>query len=82
MNFKKSFNYIQSRFTGYILEHIEKGDFNPIIPTKNLMDFIGTAMDGILNDSAINSMNDRDIDILGLCETLAKSLIYFLNLKE
>lgn len=82
MNFKKSFNYIQSRFIGYILEHIEKGDFNPIIPTKNLMDFIGTAMDGILNDSAINSMNGRDIDILGLCETLAKSLIYFLNLKE
>lgn len=39
-------------------------------------------MDGILDDTAISSMNGRDMDVLGLCETLAKSLIYFLNIKE
>lgn len=82
MNFKQSFNYIQSRLMGYIFEHIERGDFKPIIPTKNLMDFIAVAMDGILDDTAISSMNGRSMDVYGLCETLSKSLIYFLNIKE
>jgi hypothetical protein len=27
-------------------------------------------------------MNGKDIDVIGLCDTLAKSLIYFLDLKE
>jgi AcrR family transcriptional regulator len=82
MNFKQSFSYIQNRFMGYTLKHIEKGDFKPIIPTQTLMAFIGVAMDGILNDTAISSMNGKDIDVIGLCDTLAKSLIYFLDLKE
>jgi AcrR family transcriptional regulator len=82
MNFKHSLSYIQNRFMGYTLEHIENGDFKPIIPTKTLMDFIGVAMDGILDDTAISSMNGKDIDVIGLCDTLAKSLIYFLDLKE
>jgi AcrR family transcriptional regulator len=82
MSFKQSLSYIESRFTGYTLEHIEKGDFKPIIPAKTLMDFIGVSMDGILNNTAISSMNGKDIDVLTLCETLAKSILYFLNLKE
>jgi len=82
MNFKQSLGYIQSRFMGYTLEHIEKRDFKPIISTKALMDFIGVSMDGILDDTAISSMNGKDIDVLTLCNTLAKSILYFLNLKE
>ena len=82
MNFKQSLGYIQSRFMGYTLDRIEKGDFKPIIPTRALMDFIGVAMDGILDDTAISSMNGKGIDVLTLCDTLAKSIIYFLNLKE
>jgi len=82
MNFKQSLGYIQSRFMGYTLEHIEKGDFKPIISTKALMDFIGVSMDGILDDTAISSMNGKDIDVLTLCNTLAKSILYFLNLKD
>ena len=82
MNFKQSLGYIQSRFMGYTLDHIEKGDFKPIISTKALMDFIGVSMDGILDDTAISSMNGKDIDVLTLCDTLAKSILYFLNLKE
>ncbi|WP_297423872.1 TetR/AcrR family transcriptional regulator [Clostridium sp.] len=80
MNFKQSFSYIQNRFMEYILQHIEKGDFKPIIEAEKLMNFIGVAMDGILDDAAISSMNNRDMDILGLCETLGKSLIYLLNI--
>lgn len=89
LNFKKSFNYIQNRYMEYILEHIEKGDFNTIIPVNTLMAFIGVAMDGILIDKAICSMNDDiccmngdDLDVFTLCDTLAKSIIYFLKLKE
>lgn len=82
MNFKQSFNYIQNSFMGYIFKHIENKNFKPIIPVKNILDFTGTSMDGILDDTAISSMNGRDMDVLGLCETLAKSLIYFLNIRE
>jgi AcrR family transcriptional regulator len=82
MNFKQSFSYIQNRFMGYTIENIEKGNFKPIIPTQTLMAFVGVAMDGILNDTAISSMNGKEIDVKEMCNTLAKSLIYFLDLKE
>ncbi len=81
--FKQSLDTTQNLIIGYILQNIEKGVFKPIIPLEEIIRFTQAAIDGISNDTAIQSIgSESETYITEMFKTLAKVLLYFIGAKE
>jgi AcrR family transcriptional regulator len=81
--FKQSLFTTQNLIIGYILQNIEKGVFEPIIPLEEIIRFTQAAIDGISNDTAIQSIgSESETHITEMFKTLAKALLYFMGAKE
>ncbi len=78
--FSQSLSGAQSRIATYTQQNIEKGVFKPILPFDAILRFTQSAIDGIANDAAIHSIENRsDTNILEQFESLANALLYFLG---
>lgn len=81
--FRQSLDTAQNYIIEYILQNIEKGVFEPIIPLEAIIRFTQAAIDGISNNTAIQSIGSgSETYITEMFQTLAKAILYFLRATE
>lgn len=80
LKFKQSLEYAQNRIVKYTLSNVEKGVFHPKIPTRSIIMFVSSFIDGIAQSVATGAAegDDNSADISMMFQTLAKAMIGFL----
>lgn len=84
LKFKQSIEYAQNKTVAYLIENVQKGIFNPVIPVESIIMFVCVTIDGISNDAALraNSVENSmpSVNFSEMFGVLAKAVVNFLGI--